>query len=340
MKKFNKIAIAISLIGCSASAGLHAQTTDYNNPSWYIAPSINAFHPDHRFGVEKNGEGIGLRIGKPISQSWDLKMGSSYARASNDGVRYTQVLLGADAMYMFSRERLRPLLMIGAGGQRDKIRGAALGDVAKTSPHVNAGIGVQYSLNDQWSTQIDFRRVHGYLRNNTFGFDRNNNNYLTIGLNYAFDKPAAPAAAPAPVVAAEPVAIAPAATPAPKPAPRFEKYTLSATELFAFASDELRMPQPKLDEIATALNNNQDVSNVDVTGYADRLGSEKFNMKLSERRAVTVKNYLVAQGVNANRLNAMGKGEANSVVVCTQKKRAALYPRLPIAKARCFWLCH
>jgi len=54
------------------------------------------------------------------------------------------------------------------------------------------------------------------------------------------------------------------------------------------------MQQTKLDEIATALNNNQDVSNVDITGYADRLGSEKFNLKLSKRRAVTVKNYLVA----------------------------------------------
>jgi OOP family OmpA-OmpF porin len=323
MNKLNKIAIAISLIGCSASASLHAQSADYYNPSWYVAPSINAFHPDKRFGVDKNGEGAGLRFGKPISQSWDVQMGTSFARSSNDGVRYTQVLLGADALYMFSRERLRPFLMIGAGAERDKVKGGA-GDVAKTSPYINAGIGVQYSLNDQWSTQIDFRRVHGYLRNNTFGFDRSNNNYLTIGLNYAFDKPAAPAATPAPVAAVEPVAVAPAPMPTPKPAPRFEKYTLSATELFAFGSDDLRMPQPKLDEIATALNNNQDVSNVDITGYADRLGSEKFNMKLSERRAVTVKNYLVAQGVNANRLNAMGKGEANPVVVCTEKKRAAL----------------
>ena len=178
------------------------------------------------------------------------------------------------------------------------------------------------TLNDRWSLQADLRRVHGYIRDNTFGFDRNNNNYLTVGLNYVFDLPApavvdAPAPAPMPAPVAEPV-------PAPKPAPRFEKYTLSATELFAFNSDELRMPQPKLDEIAAALNNNKEVSDVQITGYADRLGSEKYNQKLSEKRAVAVKNYLAAQGVDAGRLVAEGKGEANPVVECTDKKRPAL----------------
>jgi len=123
--------------------------------------------------------------------------------------------------------------MIGAGAECNKVKGGAV-DVAKTSPHVNAGIGVKHSLTDQWPTQIDFRLMHGYLRNNTFGFDRSNNNYVTVGLNYAFDKPAALAAALEPVV--EPVVVAPAPAPTPKPAPRFEKYTLSATKLFAFGS--------------------------------------------------------------------------------------------------------
>jgi len=98
MKKLNKIAIAISPIDCSASASMLAQTTDYCNLSWYVAPSINAFHPDKRFGADKNGEGVGLRFGKPISQSWDFQMGSSFARSSNDGVRSMQVLPGADAL--------------------------------------------------------------------------------------------------------------------------------------------------------------------------------------------------------------------------------------------------
>jgi OOP family OmpA-OmpF porin len=37
-----------------------------------------------------------------------------------------------------------------------------------------------------------------------------------------------------------------------------------------------------------------------------------------------VKNYLTSKGIDANRLKAQGKGEANPVVVCTDKKRPAL----------------
>src|SRR5215831_18825645 len=61
------------------------------------------------------------------------------------------------------------------------------------------------------------------------------------------------------------------AHPPPKPAPRRERYTLSAEELFAFDRDELRMPQPRLDEIAAALLANPQIKKVTVGGYTDRL---------------------------------------------------------------------
>ena len=84
------------------------------------------------------------------------------------------------------------------------------------------------------------------------------------------------------------------------------------------------MAQPKLDEIASTLSNHADLHDVDITGYTDRIGSLAYNQKLSERRAVAVKNYLTSKGVAGSRLNALGKGEADPVVVCTDKKLAAL----------------
>jgi OOP family OmpA-OmpF porin len=166
------------------------------------------------------------------------------------------------------------------------------------------------------------------------GFDRSNANYVTVGLNYAFDRPAAPyvrtAMEPEParvVVAEAPPAPLPAPTPAaplPPPAPRFEKFTLSATELLAFDRDQLQSPQPKLDEIAGVLSRYTDVTNVVITGYADNIGSDKYNQNLSERRAMAVKNYLVNKGVSANRMRAVGRGEAYPVVTCTNKNRPAL----------------
>ncbi len=331
MNNLNKIAIAVSVMCCSTAASLHAQTTAYN-PSWYFAPSINALDPDSRFGVDKNGAGLGLRLGKPLSDYWDLQLGTTYARSRNGGSRYQQNTLGADMLYMFSREALRPFILVGAGYQRDKLSGPR--NLVGSSPYISGGAGLQLSLNDQWSLQADYRRVYGFLRSDAFRFDRSNNNYVTVGLNYAFDKPAAPyvrtAMEPEParvVVAEAPPAPLPAPTPAaplPPPAPRFEKFTLSATELFAFDRDKLQMPQPKLDEIASALNRYTDVTNVVITGYADNIGSDKYNQKLSERRAVAVKDYLVSKGVSGNRMRAEGRGEANPVVTCTNKNRPAL----------------
>jgi len=112
--------------------------------------------------------------------------------------------------------------------------------------------------------------------------------------------------------------------PAPKPAPKIERITLSATELFAFDSAKLGRSQPKLDEIAHALVSNKQIEKVTITGYTDRIGTNKYNLKLSLRRAEAVKAYLIGKGVEASRISTVGKGKADPVVQCKDKKRSAL----------------
>ena len=322
MNNTKKIAFASTLL-CLAGPAL-AQTI---NPSWYIQPSVVYVDPDEDFGIDKRDWGGGLKFGKPVHPMWDVQLGATHMRAKDGPAHYRQTLLGADALLMLSRAHFRPFLLFGAGAERDKVENP-LRNVRKTSPFVTAGLGFQVDLSDQWSMQADVRGVRGRLRDSAqFGFDRSLNRYLTVGFNYAFNKPPAPPPPPRPVEPAPAVVAPPPVAPPPPPAPpppRFEKVTLSATELFAFNSATLNGPQPRLDEIAAALSADPSITDVDINGYADRLGSSKYNLKLSERRANAVRDYLVAKGIAPERLKAYGKGEANPVVTCTDKNRAAL----------------
>jgi len=58
-----------------------------------------------------------------------------------------------------------------------------------------------------------------------------------------------------------------------------------------------------------------------VTGHTDRIGSQAYNQKLSERRADAVRNYLVSKGVPRDKIETLGMGKTQPVpgVVCNMK---------------------
>jgi OOP family OmpA-OmpF porin len=313
---------------CSAGSAL-AQDTEIINPSWYIAPTLVRIKPDHDFVVGKSDWGGGLKFGKAVHPLWDIQALATYSRADEGGYNYHQTLLGVDALLMLSRKTIRPFILVGVGGQHDSEKNP-IRDASGWSPYYTAGVGVQASLTEQLSLQADVRMVRSNLHDDDkFGFSKANTRYAMVSLNYAFNPPPRPAppAPPPPPPPPAPVAEEPTAPPPPPPPPpaRFEKVTLSSTELFAFDSATLNQPQPKLDEIASALQADTSINGIDIVGYTDRLGSKKYNLKLSARRANAVRDYLISKGIDASRLKAEGKGEANPIVTdCHQKKKADL----------------
>jgi OOP family OmpA-OmpF porin len=125
--------------------------------------------------------------------------------------------------------------------------------------------------------------------------------------------PPPPAPAPAPQAAPTPP---PPPPPAPAPAPKAEKVTVASTVNFDFDRYVIRPDaRSKLDDLVGKLRNvNLEV--VIAVGHADRLGSDAYNMKLSVRRADSVKAYLVSKGVAASRIYTEGKGERQPVKDC------------------------
>lgn len=116
---------------------------------------------------------------------------------------------------------------------------------------------------------------------------------------------------------------APAAVPAVGPEKTaFAPITLQAETLFDFDKSVIHASGKKQldDQVVGKMKEYPQVEVVLVTGHADRIGSDAYNQKLSQRRADAVKEYLVAQGVETNRIETAAKGESEPVVSCDDVK--------------------
>jgi OOP family OmpA-OmpF porin len=329
-----KTMIGLAIAGVLGLTSFAASAEEAFTGSWYAVPGVSLMHPDSDLDADNTGAGGFLRLGKELSEHWDVQIGAGHARADEDtgiagvGGRYKQTLLGVDALYLFSREKFRPFLLAGVGAARNKIDYSGLGitDDSKTSWMANVGIGAQYLFTDNFGIQADLRHVWSKAEAKFAGapdFDETiGNTYLNLGAIFRFGAPKPTVAAAEPTPEPTPVAAAPAAEPAPAPVgpaePAFEKITLASEVLFAFDKDTLK-PEGKSkldDEVVGKMKAHPEVELLLITGHTDRISDAKYNQNLSERRANQVKKYLVSQGIEENRLHAVGKGENEPVVDC------------------------
>ncbi|KPJ92656.1 MAG: cell envelope biogenesis protein OmpA, partial [Gammaproteobacteria bacterium SG8_15] len=82
---------------------------------------------------------------------------------------------------------------------------------------------------------------------------------------------------------------------------------------FDFDSYQLKPAfKPTLDSVVLVLNEFESTL-ITVEGHTDSKGSEAYNQKLSENRALSVSDYLIGKGVKQQRLAAIGKGELEPV---------------------------
>jgi OOP family OmpA-OmpF porin len=119
-----------------------------------------------------------------------------------------------------------------------------------------------------------------------------------------------------------PKAAAPAAAPAQAKVTQ-SKITLQADALYDFDKATLKPEgKAKLDDVVSKLGSIR-LEVIIAVGNTDSVGSDAYNMKLGDRRAKAVKDYLVSKGVEANRIYTESKGKSNPVASnATEEGRA------------------
>lgn len=103
------------------------------------------------------------------------------------------------------------------------------------------------------------------------------------------------------------------AEPAPVPAPEApRKLTLEGVNFSTDSSKLLPESIAILDGAAATLKEWGEVK-IEVAGHTDSVGTDAYNLRLSQRRADTVRAYLIEKGIAADRLFAKGYGESSPV---------------------------
>ena len=99
-----------------------------------------------------------------------------------------------------------------------------------------------------------------------------------------------------------------------------QRFTLGADALFAFDKSSIADinadGQVELDKVAEKVKRFDKLNAIRIIGHTDYLGDADYNQALSERRAETVRQYLIQRGVPAGVMSAQGAGESQPVKTC------------------------
>ena len=309
----------------------------------YVAPEKEA----QNFLLDKdkdNDSGLHLFIGRQLSPHWFAEL--KYADLGEAGITNRNPAIAAQypnaaitykvpslmAGYQWRvEEDLKPFAKIGLSNISNSAKGGPVPFEEQTSLQIAFGAGLRY----------DFGRSPWFLRGDVDFYDRDAwYAGVSVGLFFGSKPDSRPYVAPAPAPKPAPV---PEPAPPPKPLPDpdtdgdgvlNERDQCPNTRAGASVDGrgcelkaEIRLPDVRfetnsdrlrpgaertLNDAADTLIRNPNLL-TEVAGYTDSQGDASYNRGLSERRAKTVRDYLINRGVNANKLTWRGYGESNPI---------------------------
>src|SRR3984885_12183335 len=301
---------------CAAAASRHAMAADaYDDTgAWYLSPMGQYTLLDHRrvskddFGFQV---GLGYDFAPQLAGEVALSSGSFHVKGSGASEKLSATSLDLLFKVLPATSMFRPYVLVGAGGMTDNI-GRFSGD--NTAWLAEAGLGLLTGLGSQsGSTRLQLRTEAKYryeFIHNTPDIPNSPGDVVFgVGLQLMFGAPTPP---PPPVARALPPPPPPPepAPPPPPPAPaptcvapagfqvdancRIIEQTLVVRAVdFEFNSADLTLPaRQTLDEVGASLVKQPELK-VDIQGYTDSTGSAEYNLHLSQKRAESVRSYLI-----------------------------------------------
>ena len=233
----------------------------------------------------------------------DFNQKATHATVPAGVTSYGSDVYGLDVKMGLPSGNWLPYAKLGFGSAR----GTGFGLVG-SSTGAHLGLGVEYKFASHWSVAGEITNITGKSN----GLKLNNTN-ATIGVNYYFSEPYV-----APAAVAVAAAVVPKAEAAPAPAPQYKTIftdrpvTIEGTNFDTNSAKLKPTADKKLAEVVDFTVKYPE-SDLAVTGHTDSTGSEAYNQKLSEKRAASVKAYLVNKGVPAEHIIAKGEGESKPV---------------------------
>jgi OOP family OmpA-OmpF porin len=308
-----------------------AQAADeFLDNRWYVAPFATYIETG---GDRKaaDGWGGGLGFGKILNKHFNAELRGMYQGFGGTNGPWDLVGGTADLQYYFFRGKFSPYAVAGIGAMNTcASANCGVGFIGET------GLGVSYEVNDNLFIRSDVR----YRYNNNFnahvqpGTDEFHDMTVNLGVVIPFgEKPKYVARAGADVLAPKSLPVADCSTrdsdadgvndcldkcPGTIKGSTVDHNGCAVRLIlkgqhFKYDSAELTLNAKEiLDGVAESLIAYPQKNIIEVQGHASSEGTDTYNMKLSERRAHSVVDYLKIKGVT-NKLIAKGYGETQPI---------------------------
>lgn len=249
-----------------------------------VSPMVGWYVFDDRQDIDSGPLG-GLGLGYNFTRNWGAELMMDYIHADEEGHGNDTVhgYLGhLDALYHFMPEgKLVPYVAAGFGA----IHLDQNPNGAETQGLFNYGAGLKYFITNSIALRGDVRHI--------ISFDESDNNLAaSLGMTFLFGGHKQEKVAAAPKV--------------------IEVIELNV-EFDFDKSDVKPVYHERIKEAADYLDRHPDVDAI-LQGNTDSRGSESYNKSLSQRRADSVRRYLIDKfGISPSRLTTKAQGESDPV---------------------------